>query len=144
MQRLEPLAQRLHVDFQTDARFDNPRAPQIRLPGFSLDRLRLVGCKVRDIYQQHARSSDRIAAMYDDGYVEDLAQAVAGKLGGKIGVAPRIFLKKLVSDVLDRVDHFEDFNPGAHYTLTMSDSELTAVERQAAGATGVDEIELDL
>src|SRR5208283_5138687 len=26
IRRLEPLAQRLHVDFQTDARFDNPRA----------------------------------------------------------------------------------------------------------------------
>ena len=25
IRRLEPLAQRLHVDFQTDARFDNPR-----------------------------------------------------------------------------------------------------------------------
>ena len=32
VQRLEPLAQRLHVDFQTDARFDNPRAVQLRLP----------------------------------------------------------------------------------------------------------------
>ena len=144
IQRLEPLAQRLHVDFQTDARFDNPRAPQIRLPAFNLERLRLVGCKVRDIYQEHAASSDRIAAMCDDNYVEELAQAVAGKLGGKIGVAPRIFLKKLVSDVLDRVDQFPDFNPREHYTLTMTDSELTAVERQAASATSVDEIELDL
>ena len=34
VRRLEPLAQRLHVDFQTDARFDNPRAVQVRLPGF--------------------------------------------------------------------------------------------------------------
>src|SRR5246127_174265 len=32
-QRLAPLAQRLHVDFSTEARFDNPRAVQIRLPG---------------------------------------------------------------------------------------------------------------
>ena len=31
VRRLEPLAQRLHVDFQTDARFDNPRAVQLRL-----------------------------------------------------------------------------------------------------------------
>ena len=30
VKRLEPLAQRLHVDFQTDARFDNPRAVQIQ------------------------------------------------------------------------------------------------------------------
>ena len=34
VQRLLPLAQRLHVDFSTDARFDNPRAVQIRLAPF--------------------------------------------------------------------------------------------------------------
>lgn len=144
IQRLEPLAQRLHVDFQTDARFDNPRAPQIRLPAFSLERLCLVGCKVRDIYRQHAQTPSRIATMCDDAYVQELAQAVAGRLGGKVGVAPRIFLKKLVADILDRVDQFPDFNPREHYTLTMNDSELTAVERQAMGATDIDEIELDL
>lgn len=144
IQRLEPLAQRLHVDFQTDARFDNPRAPQIRLPAFSLERLCLVGCKVRDIYQQHAQASDRIATMCDDAYVQTLAESVAGKLGGKVGVAPRIFLKKLVSDILDRVDQFADFKPRENYTLTMSENELTAVERQAMGATDIDEIELDL
>ena len=33
-QRLPPLAQRLHTDFATDARFDSARAPQVRLPGF--------------------------------------------------------------------------------------------------------------
>lgn len=144
IQRLEPLAQRLHVDFQTDAQFDNPRAPQIRLPAFSLERLCLVGHKIRDIYEQHAHAPDRIAAKCDDGYVKELAHAVAGKLGGKVGVAPRIFLKKLVTDIFDRVDQFPDFNPRQHYTLTMNDSELTAVERQAMGATNVDEIELDL
>ena len=37
VQRLPPLAQRLHVEFATDARFDNPRAVQIRLPGFDLE-----------------------------------------------------------------------------------------------------------
>ncbi len=142
--RLEPLAQRLHVDFQTDARFDNPRAVQIRLPGFDLERLCLVGCKVRDIYRQHAQAPDRIASMCDDAYVDQLARAVTGKLGGKVGVAPRIFLKKLVSDILDRVDQFANFNPREHYQLTMNDTELTTVERQAMGATDVDEIELDL
>ena len=43
VQRLEPLAQRLHVDFQTDARFDNPRAVQLRLPSFDQARLVEVG-----------------------------------------------------------------------------------------------------
>jgi len=144
IQRLEPLAQRLHVDFQTDSRFDNPRAPQIRLPAFSLERLSLVGKKVRDIYAQRAEAPDRIASMCDDAYIQDLANAVAGKLGGKVGVAPRIFLKKLVSDILDRVDQFDDFNPRENYTLTMNDTELTVVERQAMAASDVDEIELDL
>ena len=144
IQRLEPLAQRLHVDFQTDPRFDNPRAVQIRLPAFTLERLRLVGCKIRDIYSQHARSQERVNQLCDDAYVSELANAVAGKLGGKVGVSPRIFLKKLVADVLDRIDQFADFDPRTHYALTISESELLPVERQAMGASDVDEVELEL
>ena len=34
----------------------------------------------------------------DDAYVASLARAVAGRLGGKVGVAPRLFLKKLSED----------------------------------------------
>ena len=59
-------------------------------------------------------------------------------------MVPRIFLKKLVADVLDRIDQFPNFDPHQHYALTISETELTAVERQAMGATGVDEIELDV
>jgi hypothetical protein len=77
-------------------------------------------------------------------YIRDLAQAVAGKLGGKVGIAPRLFLKKLVADVLDRIDQFEEFNPRDHYALTVHEAELSRVERQAAGATDVDAIELEL
>jgi BREX system ATP-binding protein BrxC/D len=144
VQRLEPLAQRLHVDFKTDFRFDNPRAVQIRLSAFTLERLCLVGFKIRDIYCQHARSPERVNHLCDNNYVSELATAVAGKLGGKVGVSPRIFLKKLVSDVLDRIDQFEDFDPRRHYALTISESELLPVERQSMGAASVDEIELDL
>lgn len=144
IKRLEPLAQRLHVDFQTDARFDNPRAPQIRLTPFDLDRLCEVGSKIRDIYASQADSKERIIQLCNDNYVRKLAEAVAGELGGKVGIAPRIFLKKLVSDILDRVDQFDDFNPEEHYSLTIDESELTAVERQASGATDVDDIEIEL
>lgn len=144
IQRLEPLAQRLHVDFQTEARFDNPRAVQVRLPAFSLDRMVLVGSKVRNIYQEHAQAPGRIATLCDDKYVRDLASGVAGKLGGKVGVAPRIFLKKLVADVLDRIDLFPEFDPREHYALTISETELTPVERQAMGAADVDDIELEV
>ncbi len=142
--RLEPLAQRLHVDFQTNDRYDNARAVQIRLPAFDFDRLCDVGCRVRDIFADQSTSSDRVRRYCDDAYVRNLAESVAGKLGGKVGVAPRIFLKKLVGDVLDRVDVHADFDPRRDYALTIADVELKAVERQAMGAADVDQIELDL
>ncbi|MEW8051276.1 MAG: BREX system ATP-binding protein BrxD [Candidatus Thiodiazotropha sp.] len=143
VQRLPPLAQRLAVDFTTDARFDNPRAVQIRLKGFDTESLSEVGCKVRNLYVEGS-DSNRIARLVDDTYVEDLARAVTGNLGGKVGIAPRIFLKKLVGEVLDRVDQFDDFDPREHYALTISDKELTPVERAAKSADCVDDIELDL
>jgi hypothetical protein len=142
MQRLPPLAQRLQVDFATEARFDNPRAVQIRLPGFGLDQLTGVGCRVRDIYLEGAEARERILHHVNDAYVHDLALAVTGQLGGKVGIAPRLFLKKLVADVLDRVDQFADFDPRQHYALTLIDSDMTRAERTARRADSVDDIEL--
>ncbi len=112
---LPPLAQRLHTDFTTSARFDNPRAPQVRLLGFDLDRLVELGAKVRDLYAAGAADPARIRAVVDEDYLRVLAGAVAGGLGGKVGVAPRVFLRKLVGDVLDRVDQFADFDPRRDY-----------------------------
>ncbi len=143
-QRLAPLAQRLHTDFTTDARFDNPRAVQLRLPGFDVAGLEAVGRRVRDLYRSGAEGADRIAARCDDDYVGVLARAVTGDLGGKVGVAPRVFLKKLVGDVLDRVDQFPDFDPRRDYSLTIADTELTEVERNARAAASVDDIALDV
>ena len=142
--RLPPLAQRLHTDFTTDARFDNPRAIQLRLPGFDVASLCEVGRRVRDLYAEGSDQPDRIRTVVDDAYIEVLAQAVTGDLGGNVGIAPRLFLKKLVGDVLDRVDQFAEFDPRVDYRLTVSDGELTDVERNARAATSVDDIELDL
>jgi hypothetical protein len=136
VQRLAPLAQRLATDFGSDPRWDNPRATQLRLPGFSLDALVELGSRVRAIYASPAAES-RI----DDGYLRELAVAVTGKLGGQVGVAPRVYLKKLVADVLDRADQFADWNPREHYALTVRSEELTEVERNAASA---DDISLQL
>lgn len=144
VQRLQPLAQRLHVEFTPDARFDNPRAVQIRLANFDLERLQEVGQRVRDLYAEGATSPDRVRRLVDDAYVATLAHAVTGGLGGKVGVAPRIFLKKLVGEVLDRVDQFEDFDPRRHYSLTLSDGELTPAERETRPAAGIDDVELEL
>lgn len=142
VQRLAPLAQRLHVDFGTDRRFDNPRAVQIRLDAFDQTGLVEVGRRVRDIYATNRPAESRIRNLVDDNYIELLAKAVAGGLGGKVGVAPRLFLRKLVGDVLDRVDVHEGFDPRQHYRLTMNESEMTVSERAAAGASSVDDIEL--
>ena len=143
-QRLPPLAQRLHTDFTTDARFDNPRATQLRLPGFDVAGLEEVGRRVRDLYVEGAASGRRIAERCDDAYIGVLARAVTGDLGGKVGVAPRVFLKKLVGDILDRIDQFPDFEPRRDYELTIVDGELTDVERNARAATSVDDIALDV
>jgi hypothetical protein len=148
--RLPPLAQRLATDFSTDPRFDNPRAVQVRLPGFDRDALLTLGAKVRDLYAAGADDRDRIVKMVDDAYVTELAEAVTGGLGGKVGVAPRVFLKKLVADVLDRVDQFADFDPRRDYALTLAAGELSEVERNAMSvlptpsAVRADDIDLDL
>lgn len=142
VQRLAPLAQRLHVDWDTDRRFDNPRAVQIRLAAFDQGSLLAVGQRVRDIYAQGRPNEQRLRSVVDDSYLETLGQAVAGSLGGKVGVAPRLYLKKLVADVLDRVDLHPDFDPRSHYRLTLSEGEMSVSERAAAAAHSVDDIEL--
>jgi len=144
--RLTPLAQRLATDFGTDPRFDSPRAIQLRLSGFDLPKLAKLGIAIRDLYAHGSGAEDRIADLVDDDYIAELAKAVAGELGGQVGVAPRVFLRKLVADVLDRVAEFPDFDPRQHYKLTLSGNELTDVERNAAAfrPDSADEVELDL
>lgn len=142
LKRLPPLAQRLHTDFTTDARFDNPRAVQVRLSGFTRDSLITLGGRVRDLYAGGSEAGQRIVAAVDDDYLGRLADAVAGSLGGRVGVAPRVFLKKLVGDVLDRVDQFADFDPRRDYALTVGAAELTDIERNAArGVSDLDAID---
>jgi len=135
--RLPPLAQRLATDFGTDPRWDNPRATQIRLPGFTLDGLQELGTRVTDLYAG-AYDSPRITTLVDSAYLGDLARAITGRLGGQVGIAPRVFLKKLVADVLDRVEQFPDFDPRRDYALTVRGDELNEVERNAASAGDID------
>jgi hypothetical protein len=143
IRRLQPLEERLHVDFGGDARFDNPRAVQIRLQPFSLERLVQVGQKVRDLYP--AKNPDRVHQRVTDSLLSDLAQGVAGSLGGKLGVAPRLFLRKLVTEVLDKVDLFEDFDPATDYKPVVAGSEMNASERAAAeNPHSAGDIDIDL
>jgi len=100
--------------------------------------------KVRDLFADGAKDPERIRTVVDDEYLADLAAAVSGELGGQVGVSPRLFLKKLIADVLDRVELFDDFDPREHYKLTVSDADLTAGERNARSGKSADDIELDV
>ncbi len=142
-QRLAPLAQRLATDFTVDARFDNPRAVQLRLAGFDHGRLLELGTRIRDVYADGVPNAERIRGSVDDEYLDGFARAITGKLGGKVGIAPRLFCKKLV-DVLQRVDQHETFDPRTNYLPKVSVSELSDVERNAAAGLVPDDIPLDL
>lgn len=142
VKRLPPLAQRLYVDFSGDAKWDNPRDVQVRLFPFDQKRLIEVGRRVRDLYPTDV--PDRLKARVTDAVIAGLATEVAGKLGGKVGVAPRIFLRKLVATVLDRVDLFPDFDPTKDLNIRIDADELTVEEQAAAAGKKPDDIEIDL
>jgi type II secretory pathway predicted ATPase ExeA len=143
IKRLPPLEQRLHVDFSGNPKFDSAVAPQVRLPPFDIERLVEVGKRVRDIYP--AEHAERVAARVDDAVIEQLARGVTGKLGHKVGAAPRLFLRKLVGELLDKVDEHEDYVPSRDFELVVTAAEMTAEERELAGvARSVDDIALDL
>lgn len=144
VRRSPPLEQRLHVDFSGPERFDTGRATQLRLAGFDVDRLLEVGRRVRALYP--AKHPDRIAARVTDATLHRLARGVTGKLGGNVGVAPRLFLRKLVQDLLDKVDAHPDYDPELHFDLVVRAGELTPEERSAAGLAppALDDIPLDL
>lgn len=140
IQLLPPLADRLHTDFSRDPRFDNPRAPQLRLTGFDLDRLVELGGRVRELFCSGIESADRVRAVADDEFLRRFASAVAGGLGGRVGIAPRLFLRKLV-DVLDVIELHPDFDPYSDYDIKIAASELSDAEREVVNA---DDVELEL
>jgi hypothetical protein len=142
-QRLAPLAQRLATDFTVDARFDNSRAVQLRLAGFDHARLVELGMRIRNLYADGLVDAARITGSVDDNYLDDFARAVTGELGGKVGIAPRLFCKKLV-DVMQRVELHSDFDPRTNYSLAVTSAELSDVERNAAAGLTADDIPLDI
>jgi hypothetical protein len=143
VRRAPALASRLHVDFDADPRFDNPRAVQVRLLPFDEERLVEVARRVRALYP--ADHPERVAAKATDDVLRAVARKVTGSLGQRTGIAPRLFLKKLVDRLLDRVDQFEDFDPAQHMDLRIAAAEMTPEEAEAAGvARSPDDVALDL
>lgn len=125
---LPALYQRVNVKFDEDPRWDNLRATQVRLLPFSAARLLDIGRRVRALYP--ARSGARVAAAADDRFLAALVGKVTEGFGGRVDVAPRLFLRELV-DVLDRIDQHPDYDPHAHYSLQVDESELTVPELAA-------------
>ncbi|MGX1932287.1 BREX system ATP-binding protein BrxD [Microbacterium resistens] len=141
VQRLPPLAARIGVDFSGDPRWDNPRAPQVRLLGFQQESLIELGQRIRDIYATGSPAAERIMTLVPGDYLVAFAAGVAGQLGGRVGIAPRVFLRKLV-DLLDKIEQFPDFIPDAAGTVRIAARELNDDERAAVG--GLDAIQLDV
>ncbi len=128
LKALAPLHQRVQVNFSEDARFDNLKAPQVRLMPFTDDRLLTVGTRIRDLYP--AKNPERLAARVDDAFLHGLVSQVTEGFGGKVALAPRLFLRELI-DVMDRVDIHEAYDPKAHYKLELDDGKLTPEELAA-------------
>lgn len=125
---LAPLQQRIATRFDADPRYDNLRAPQVRLLPFDGDRLLEVGQRVRDLFpaSDEARKTSRVSS----AFIRALAEQVTTGFGGKVSVTPRVFLRELV-DVLDKVDQYADYNPTAQYRLHLDDADLSPDELAA-------------
>lgn len=135
LKALAPLYQRVQVNFADDSRFDNLRAPQVRLLPFSDERLLTVGSRIRDLYP--AKNPERVAQRIDDRFLRTLVSQVTTGFGGKVSLAPRLFLRELI-DVMDRVDIHEDYDPATHYRLELDDGKLTPEELAAKHGRSVD------
>lgn len=136
LKALAPLYQRVQVTFGEDSRFDNLRAPQVRLLPFSDDRLLTVGTRIRDLYP--AKNPDRVLRRVDDDFLRALVTQVTVGFGGKVALAPRLFLRELV-DIMDRVDIHEEYDPQAHYKLELDDTKLTPEELAAKHGRPIEE-----
>lgn len=115
-----------------------------RIRAFDRASLVEVGKRVRDIFVSGSKDPSAVSERANDELVETLADAVTGELGGKVGIAPRLFLKKWVADLLDRIELYRDFDPRKDYRLTLRGDEMIPQERNMTGAASVEDIPLDV
>lgn len=141
VQRLTPLAARIGVDFSGDARWDNPRAPQVRLLGFQQESLIELGQRIETSMRPGSprRGSDRGARP------GRLPRRIRGRGGrpawGTSRIAPRVFLRKLI-DLLDKTEQASTSYLTRPSAVRIAAGELNDDERAAVG--GLDAIQLDV
>jgi len=137
----QALYQRVQVKFDDEPRFDNLRATQVRLLPFNQEKLVTVGRRIRELYP--AKAADRVMTRVDDAFLEGLVAQVTSGLGGKVGLAPRQFLRELV-DVMDRVDVHPDYDPAQHYKLVIDEARLSPAELAAHLGRELEEPEIEV
>lgn len=96
---LEPLHQR--VSLVQTAGIASTRQPQISLLPMSVERLRAVASRLREVYP--ARDVERLRTIVNDETIDRLIHTVASGFGGQVEVVPRQFLRAYV-DLLHAVD----------------------------------------
>ena len=146
VQRLPPLAQRLATDFATDPRFDHPRAVQMRLPGFDLDRARRARPRVRELYagrrgrpeRDHEPSSTTPTST---SWPRPSPASSAGRSASPRGCSCASWSPTCSTGSTQ----FADFDPRRHYALTAGRSRADRRRAQRRRPpVRADDIELDL
>lgn len=134
--QLEPLEQRLSVEFRDSREFDNPRAVQVRLPEFDSGMLIEACRRVMAIYIIGCSNAERIQSKVTDEVLGLIVENNVQRKGMDSILEPRLLLKYFIESVLDMVDQFEAFDP----TSTLSDNPNEA----GKGVVDANEIEIDV
>lgn len=131
---LQPLQERISVSFRQDEP-DNYRQPQVRLKPMDATRLLEVARRIVELYP--ADHPERLKQKVTAELLEAFVDKVTRGFGGRIEVAPRIFLRELVH-VLDLVDQHETYDPGRDYRFEpaqLGELQLHPEEERALGQT---------
>lgn len=129
---LQPLQERISVQFREDEP-DNLRQAQVRLKPFNAERLLQVAERIVELYP--ADQPERVRQKVTASLLQAFVDRVTVGFGGRIEVAPRIFLRELVH-ILDLVDQHADYEPGRDYrfeTRQLSELALHPEEERALG-----------
>lgn len=131
---LQPLQERISVQFREDEP-DNLRQAQVRLKPFNSERLLQVAQRIVELYP--ADYPERVRQKVTADLLNAFVDRVTVGFGGRIEVAPRIFLRELVH-ILDLVDQHPDYEPGRDYrfeTRQLAELSLHPEEERALGQT---------
>jgi hypothetical protein len=148
---LEPLRQRIEIKFDPTGKFDDLDAVQIRLPSFDVERLVEVGKKVRGIYCGLRQASGLETRLGDD-VLRSMAATIAGAFHGAVHLAPRQFLRSLVTE-LGKAHQYSDYEPKGGYRFEsagpgappLADAEKAALAgRLVRDAELVEDVKVDL